>query len=327
MERNDHSREAIEMKIQYDPSLLDEVVLREIRQREEKGDLRPLKEYHALVDPIYEKKLLPPVREAEFEKIHRKFFIDFGFEKLIVDSLLEFPELEAIEEVFVKKAMGDREEWADLGLGRKRIGIRIRQVHFDDTQNFLRYLRHEFRHVADMVDESFGHPRSEEGFPSDSSPSEIALLRDRYNTIWDIYVDGRLNRQGKETIVDQEGHFRLFEAIYRGVPLVQLNAAFEALWGIEKLTHAEILEMAKDPGKVLERGETGWQSRGKQRRAFFPGSLCPLCRFPTFHWADDLDKLPKEAMESLKKDFPTWEPEEGACNQCIETYRVEAGIW
>ena len=317
----------VQVEILYDPSLLDEVVLREIRQREEKGDLRPLKEYHALVDPIYEKKLPSPVLETEFEKIHRKFFVDLGFEKVIEDALLEFPELEAIEEIFVKKAMRDREEWADLGQGRKRIGIRIRQVHFEDTQDLLRYLRHEFRHVADMVDESFGHPCNEEGFPTDSSPAEIALIKDRYHTIWDIYVDGRLNRQGKETILDQEGYSRRFEAFYRGVPLSQLNAAFEALWGAERLTHAEILEMAKDPGKVLERGKAGWQSQRKQRRAFFPGSLCPLCRFPTFHWADDLDKLPKEAMESLKKDFPTWEPEEGACDRCIETYRVRAGIW
>lgn len=320
------STKAIQVKIWYDPSLLEEVVLGEIRRREEKGDIRTFQEYYTLADPIYEKRLSPPVREVEFEKIHKKFFLDFGFEWLIKKALLEFPTLRTVEDIFIKKVARQEEQWADLSWDRKRVGIRIHPVQFEETQGLLLYLRHEFQHITDMLDETFGHPCSEEGFPN-TSPSEMALIKDRYHTIWDIYIDGRLHRQGKETILDKEHHFKRFVAFYRNVSLSELTSAFEALWGVESLTHAEILEMARDPGKVLEKGEGGQKFQGKQRRALFPGSLCLLCRFPTFDWATDLDKLPEEVIKSIKRDFPGWEPEQGACGRCIEIYKVRAGIW
>ena len=42
------------MKIEYDPGLIEEVVFKTIKLREEKGDNVLSDEYHALTDPIYE---------------------------------------------------------------------------------------------------------------------------------------------------------------------------------------------------------------------------------------------------------------------------------
>jgi hypothetical protein len=175
-----------------------------------------------------------------------------------------------------------------------------------------------------MLDEGFGHPPLEEGFPA-ASPAEGNILRERYRTIWDIYVDGRLTRQGKETVLDKEGRLREMEELYRGrdISSSQLIAAFETIWGAEKLTYAEIMEMARDPNRLLQRGGAGQESvSGGKQRAPLPGSLCPLCRFPTFHWADGLSELPKHVLETIKGDFPMWGPEEGACGRCIEVYKA-----
>ncbi len=327
-ERGNRSTEAVAMTIRYEPSLMEEVVLRELRQLEEKGDLRPTQKYHALADPIYER--IPANargnrREVEFENIHKKFFQEFGFLEPMEKALLEFPALGAVEEVFVKKAARQGEQWADLGRDRKRVGIRIHPAQFEDTPGLLRYLKHELQHVADMLDEAFGHPSSEEGFP-DTSPAELVLIKDRYHALWDIHIDGRLQRRGKETIFDRERHFERFAVSYRNVPLAQLTAAFEAFWEAERLTHTEILAMAMDPAKVLDRGEAGRTAQGKRRRPLFAGSLCPLCRFPTFGWSNDLDTLPQSIVESVKKDVPAWEPEDGACDRCVELYKVRAGV-
>lgn len=313
-------------KIHCDPALTEEVVLREIRRREEEGDLRASQEYHLQADPIYE-RFPVPAREAEFEKLHRKFFLDLGFTELVMKAVLEFPELAATEEVFIGNGMTEREEAADLSRDRKRVGIKIRPARFSDPQGLSLSLRHEFQHVADMLDETFGHPLIHESGLAlcADSPAEAHLIRDRYRRIWDIYIDGRLRRKGKETISDKEERYSEFEALFRSqsVSSQQVVAAFEALWTTEKLTHAEIVEMAGDPNKILERG--GAQEEFQQR-ALFPGSLCPLCRFPTFHWAEGLHELPEEVMESLKGDFPMWRPEEGSCERCIEVYRARAGV-
>ena len=51
-----------------------------------------------------------------------------------------------------------------------------------------------------------------------------------------------------------------------------------------------------------------------------PGSLCPLCSFPTFEWHDDPATLPAGALAMVRADFPRWDPSEGACRQCLDSY-------
>lgn len=306
------------VKVRFDPSLMEEVVLHELRRREEKGDLSCSRDYHIRSDSIYE-RFRPEVREAEFEKLHRKFFTDFGFAEIIRKILMEFPEIAGLEEVFVGKAQMKGEESADLSRDRRRAGIKIHPEQFLDPSGLPRCLRHELGHVADMLDDTFGY-LYEEGFPV-GSPAAVNLIKNRYRTIWDIYIDGRLQRNWKETISDKEGRLREFEAIYPNISSSQRVAAFEALWGAERLTHSEILEMAMDPNRALQKVGTGL---GFEPRVFLPGALCPLCFFPTFHWADGLDELPREALEPLKRDFPMWEPEQGACERCIEVYKASS---
>lgn len=304
------------MKTSYDPVLTEQVVQGELRRREASGDLRPVREYHRRAESIYE-TVRPDHRQAEFEKLHQQVFLDFGFGRTVLSAVAEFRELGKLGELCVGKAGTDGQEWADLSRDRTRAGLKIRPARFFDPEGLLRCLRHEFQHIADMLDETFGYRCPEE--LAGASPAETNLITNRYGTIWDIYVDGRLQRRGKATPMDREGRLREFEAMYAEVAPSTRALAFEALWTAERLTHAEILEMAGDPRRALERGA---RSGGALGGAWLPGALCPICRFPTFRWAEGLSQLHDRVLESLKRDFPLWVPEQGACERCLEVYRA-----
>ena len=303
------------MKIRYDPLLAEAVVLLEIKRREEAGDLEPLRSYRALADPIYE-RIPIEAREGEFEKVHRGFFLRLGFGEALPKVLGEFPGLEGrLEEVFIGKAVTEQEEGADLGHDRTRIGIKVRPERFGDPQGLRRYLRHELQHLADVLDPAFGDVREERVA---SSPAEENLIRERYRLIWAVWIDGRFARQGEETIATKEERLRDFETLYPRFPRPQRLVIFESLFGAERLTHGEILAMAKDPNTLLERvGEVS--PGGLPQRVLLPGSPCPLCRFPSYAWREAFEE---GAIGLIKSDFPHWQPQEGACERCAEVYSI-----
>jgi len=314
------------MKILYDPGLLEDVILFEVKRREEEGELSLFNEYHGLADSIYEEFPVEE-REAEFAKLHEGYFLKLGFAENLIKALSEFPGLEAkISEVIVGRAIAEHEEGADLSRDLKRIGIKIRPSRFLDPPFLQRYLRHELTHVLDMLDKEFGY-RYEERLAR--NPIEENIIRIRYKTLWDISIDSRLIRGGKETVSDREGRYREFEAFYQNAPSHIRMAVFEDLWSAERLTHGEILEMARNPRKLFERGmevKNGELPEG-EIKIMVPGSPCPLCHFTTYRWAEDPQSLEGEVIEMIKKDFPGWRPEDGACEQCIELYKVRAGCW
>ena len=268
-----------------------------------------------LTDPIYERIPLE-AREGEFEKVHREFFLHLGFGEALPKALGEFPGLEGrVEAVFIGNAVTRQEEGADLGHDRTRIGVKVRPERFGDSQGLRTYLRHELQHLADMLDPAFGYVREER---LASSPAEENLIRERYRLIWAVFIDGRFGRQGKETIATKGERFRDFETLYSRFSHPQRLVIFESLFGAERLTHAEILAMAKDPNSLLER--VGEVSLGElPQRVLLPGSPCSLCRFPTYSWAEAFEE---EVIGLIKRDFPDWQPQEGACERCSEVYSV-----
>ncbi|GIX47154.1 MAG: hypothetical protein KatS3mg131_1365 [Candidatus Tectimicrobiota bacterium] len=312
-----------EVLFSYEPSLVEEVVFHELWRREERGDVRPMAEYHERVDPIYDMKLPARQREEAFAKVHAELFVRFGYEKVLREALATFPELAAIREVIVKRAISQAEEWADLSTDRQQLGLRIRAWRFEDEEQLRRFLWHEFRHVADLLDPAFGHPGKEQGWPVRLSPAEMARVQERYHLLWGIYVDGRLAREGKTPLLEPAAHYRRFAAMYGNVLPARLQAAFTALWQATALTHQELVEMALDPAKVVARGE----GVAAAEKVLLLGSSCPLCRFPTFRWAEGLKQLPEEVLAALKADFPEWVPQDGACERCIEVYRARAEAW
>jgi len=314
------------MKIEFDPNLIEEVIFQELKAREEKGDFSLTGEYHSITDTVYENFPLDE-RPAQFKKIEWDFFKKLGFPEVIKEIFGEFPELETkVAGGVVIKALNPFDEGSNLTKGpseeaaRKRVTIKVLPERFQDTEYLKRLTRHELMHVADMVSESFGYRDERLG----CNPMEESIIRERYSTFWDIFVDSRLIRGGKETISNREGRYQEFESLYKKTPAEVKSAIFDVLWQDERLTHDRILELSKDVNKVMKIAEgLPIKQIQKTKKMLLPGAQCPLCQFRTYHWVDNIEQEPS-LVEAIKKDFPEWEPEEGACERCVEVYKVRS---
>ncbi len=320
------------MRIEYDPKLAEAVVMLEISRRETEGDLSLQKEYHSVGDTFYD--LPVEEREEEFEKLHNSLFLKLGYEGVIKDALKEFPSLEEkVDYINISKSdFGEEANLMKKGLddtsALHRIRIKIRPEMFLDHPQLRKVLRHELMHIMDILDDTYGYETKIDA----ANPTEETFIRDKYRIIWDIYIDSRLAKEGKETVIDKDKKFLEFSSLYQKFPYSQRVAVFEGLWATERMTHREILDMARDPVKLVEKAEmvSGTEIMEKKKKMHLPGALCPMCRFPTFYWVEELkpdDEKDKKIMDAIKEDFPGWEPEEGACERCAEIYKMRAGVW
>lgn len=314
------------MKIEFDPNLIEEVIFREMKAREEKGDFSLTNWYHSLTDPVYENFPLDE-RPEQFKKIEWDFFKKLGFSEVIKEIFAEFSELEGkVAGGVVIKAQSPFDEGSNLtkgpsdGESRKKVTIKVLPERFQDIPFLKKLIRHELMHVTDMVSESFGYRDERLG----CNPMEESIIRERYSIFWDIFVDSRLIRKGKETISDKESRNREFESLYKKIPFEIKAAIFDVLWQDERLTHDRILELSKDVNKVMKIAEgLPVKHVEKTKKTLLPGAQCPLCQFRTYHWVDNIEQEPS-LVELIKMDFPDWEPEDGACERCVEAYKVRS---
>ncbi len=314
------------MKLEFDPNLIEEVLFRELKVREERGDYTLTNEYHALTDPVYENFPLDE-RPAQFKKIEWDFFKKLGLFDLMKEVFDEFPELDGkVAGGVISKARNPFDEGSSLTKGpsekaeQKRIILRLLSDRFQETAYLKKLIRHELMHVSDMLSDVFGYRDERLG----CSPMEESIIKERYSTFWDIFVDSRLMRKGKETISDKESRFLEFESLYRKFPSEIKTVIFDVLWQDEHLTHDKILELSKDVNKVMKISENfPEKSIQKAKKVLLPGAQCPLCQFRTFNWAENFDHEPF-LVDNIKKDFPDWEPEDGICERCLEVYKVRS---
>ena len=155
-------------------------------------------------------------------------------------------------------------------------------------------------HASDMLSESYGYRDERLG----GNPMEESIVKERYCTFWDIFVDSRLLRKGKETISDKEWRYREFEALYKKFPDEVKIAIFDVLWQDENLTHDKILGLAKDVNEVIKISECLPIRRAtKKKKTILPGAQCPLCQFRTYHWAENIEQ-DASLVDAIKRIFP-----------------------
>ncbi|MFM8552498.1 MAG: hypothetical protein ACKOCD_09390 [Nitrospiraceae bacterium] len=328
------------MEIRFQPALLQEVIDSFVEKTEREGDPTYYKEFHELADPIYEKFSLDD-REAEFKKLYQYLFGTWGFSDIVRDAFDEFPQLkERIGIVLIKGVLKEDQEgvdilrkWGSVGLdlakqfevpGLKGVGIKLIPRRFYDPA-LTRYCRHELMHLADILDENFGYdPDTKVG----QNPGEETLILHRYRVLWCLHIDSRLMREGKESMLTREDRFKEFRSWYRKIPPAQLKSVFEGLWQADQLTHAELVEMASDTLRVMDRAldiDGGDLPDVQNKVMLMPGFPCPLCRFPTYSWVEDLEnKLEKHVLEFIRDNHPGWDTEFGACDRCVEVYKLRA---
>jgi hypothetical protein len=312
------------MDIDYAPDMLDELVRMEMERREKEGDLGLTKEYHKLRESLYNLPDDDDDREEGFEEVDRKVFATLGLGSGIEEILEEFPLIpEKIGLMEIRKAYNREEESVNISnrhleTDQKATIIRLRPQCFFNPNGFVNVIRHEFMHLNDILDEEFGYNTRRFG----KNPSEDAFIRDRYRIMWDIYIEARLAREGRDaTDMGRDGCWKEFNLLYVKLPEEDRKTIFETLWNREKMTHSGIAELASDPYKLLQSADISTKEGDAEtkKKVALPGSPCPLCKFPTYHPVHDFSP---EALEKIKKDFPKWE-EDWACERCMDLYNLK----
>ena len=139
--------------------------------------------------------------------------------------------------------------------------------------------------------------------------SQQRLIRERYRLLWDITIDGRLINSGRATVATREQRARDFDRAYSFLPEARRQDTFQSLWSNPSPIHSELVRLASDPRDFHSTNEP------------LPGAICPLCDFPTFHWADKI-LLDPIIVQTITDEFPTWTPEQGLCQRCADVFKA-----
>lgn len=312
-------------EIIYDTHLIDDVVFKGLAERERNGDTALYTEYHEQRDNIYD--IEQEMRPKKFRDLDSDFFHHLGYDRFLIETLDEFSDIkENVEEVHVRRATTKQNEGSNLVDDGRKVLIRLYSDQFIEGKKICKMLRHELMHVSDMMDKGFGYTAE----PFDCSPMENRIIRDRYRLFWDIYIDGRLERDGRETIATMEDRKKEFGSFFRKIPEKTRDVIFEKIWEGEKpLTHNKIVEMSKDIKKIVEIAGSMNASNleeGIEMAGLSYGTTCPFCGFPTSDWVEDMGNS-EEIVKAVKEDFPDWDVRDSVCSRCAEYYKLKAGKW
>ncbi len=312
-------------EIIYDAHLVDDVVFKGLAERERNGDTALYREYHEQRDDIYD--LEQEMRPKKFRDLDSYFFHHLDYDHFLIDTLDEFPDIKGnVEEVHVRSATTKQNEGSNLVDDGKKVLIRLYSDQFIEGKRICKVLRHELMHVSDMMDKSFGYGAE----LLDCPPMEERIIRDRYRLFWDIYIGGRLEKDGRETIATREDRKKEFDSFFGKIPEKTRDLIFEKIWeGKEPLTHDKMIEMSKDIKKIVEIAgseNTNNREEGIERIDPAQGTTCPFCGFPTSDWAKDMGNS-EEVVQVVKDDFPDWDVRDSVCTRCAEYYRLKIGKW
>jgi hypothetical protein len=255
----------------------------------------------------------PDERNTAFFKLHLDWFREWGLEKLITDLLKKFPLLSGkLSVLAVRKTRNKNDDGAELYVnetGQRSAILALRPESFERDAALRDYVRHEFTHLSDMLDPAFGYA------PTLDLPglngAQQRLARERYRLLWDITIDGRLTAAGHAPMQTREQHAAAFTRGYSFWPADRQAETFESLWFNAAPRHAGFLALIADPRGLRE----------AHRPA--PGASCLLCDFPTFTWAD-AEALRPDIAARVTAEFPSWSPDQGLCERCLETYQAAA---
>lgn len=281
--------EAPPVRVDFDPLLVEEVVHLLAR-----AHVRRWSAYRRRIDPLYDR----PDREAQFPAAHLELFRAWRAGNAVEDALRGLP----VPRALVARSHRPGDEGADLLVGEgETVLVRLPAEAFLDRAALARFLRHEMRHVRDMLDPAFGYSRDLGSVGRTRAEQE--LVRSRYFVLWNLAIDS-VEEAPVPPDVRRAQVDRAFAALEPG-QRARLAAHFR---DPSFRTHATLLAAARDP----------WAFLGEPRKGLVGGQPCSLCGFPTYDWD------PGPPVDAIRADFPDWEASRGACRQCSDIYRVAA---
>jgi hypothetical protein len=311
------------MQIEYDPQLVEQAVFLAARAGPPhlEGDL------HAATDPLY---TMPPGRdrEAGFRRVYAAWFSRLKLDAILVSLLAERPLIaEHVSRCIVRQAPRRKAESAELFVRPSDAGtvptdrtliIQLCPPSLLDTDRLAAYLRRELFHISDMLDARFGYElESVSGLPARQN-----LVRDRYRVLWDIYVEGRLNREGRSADQRSTGLPAMFARAFNRPAAEGCRSTFDRILQAVELTHSQLLNWAMHPQSLFP----GTAERRLTTQPG-PGEACPLCGFPTHDWFEFSGNGSGSLANSLQSHYPDWGPQDGACRLCAERHlSVDAAV-
>ena len=305
------------MRLTYDPGLVDEAVL--LSERTAPRDAA--RAFRRERDRVYE-IAGSDRRDAAFQALHLRWFARLRLHEIVGQVVADRRDVaDRLEEGRVLRAVTRREEGADLvdqivsGEVDQRpiLVLRLRPRTLFEPEALRALLRHELMHVADMLDPAFGYQRS---LPlSDDGPSGDNIVRDRYRVLWDVTIDGRLERASRcdvrsEPNPTRDARWQEFAGTFSMLG-DGCRRAFEEWFDQIHPTHARLVEFALAP---LRSGVAGAHA-----------GRCPLCRFPVAALDPRPERLSAATIAAIHDHHPSWDVEQGLCLQCLDLYEARYG--
>ncbi|KAF0246749.1 MAG: hypothetical protein FD180_420 [Planctomycetota bacterium] len=306
------------MELRYAPEMLEEAVAREILRRETAGDAAWSRDFHVVTDPFY--AMQETERNARFRDANAVFFRQLGLAQSLEAAVAGLPALgPAVEELVLDRCATATDEGADLCVtqgSKPHVRILFRVHRLDDPAALEGFFRHELKHVEDMLRPAFEYRAL--GRIAER-PAEENLVRARLRLLWNLVAAGEIARAGVRGAATREEWATMVTRNYPGFPAETRGRILARLWDSPEITWPLLIELSLHPKKLLR--YCGIHEAESPRG---PGSLCPLCSFPTFEWHEDAATLPVSALAQVRADFPRWDPADGACRQCLDSYVFRA---
>lgn len=256
----------------------------------------------------------PDQRSNAFFELHLATFRQWGLEQPLAEGLSGVPLVrERLDTLAVRKSTGGRnDEGAELYVNEtgQRTGLlAIRLERMIDPVQLRDFIRHEFTHLHDILDPAFGYSPALVLPGLNAAQKRLAL--ERYRLLWDVTIDGRMARDGYRPTQTRDQHAAAFARGYSFWPERRQAEVFEGLWQGVRPHHSDLVALISDPRGL------------RDAHLPVPGASCPLCDFPTFHWAGE-PRLTPSLVLRVSEEFPSWQPEQGICIRCLETYEASA---
>lgn len=258
-------------------------------------------------------------RDQAFASLHQQWFEDLGMRNRFLRLIEECSHISReVRRCMVTQAPAPSAQACELfgSPGKYSVVLAVAPVTLLNEAAFEYWLRHEFQHVEDMLDPSFGYEVNLR--PRGASAALRNLNQDRYAVLWALWVDARLDRRN---LLPSGVKERRRAELARAFALDDGDAAshvFDQLWQnaqTDPPNHHMLIEGA-------ERGLQGIDIRPAAASSSATtqcGGACSLCGFRTFEWAGRSQFRP-HLCEVIVADFPSWNVEQPVCARCAEVY-------
>lgn len=159
----------------------------------------------------------------------KKALVQSVIEKLGISRQINNVVIEGADSPWLEKAL----------IKRKKGALDVKTYVWMDEAFLYGRVYRLFIYIADVLDPSFLYSP---GITPDEEKEPF--IRDRYNQIWSLYVDSRMERLGIESFFDRTLRRNLFIDIESSLGWKRAEDIFDSLWSKGSFTYPEIIDLS-----------------------------------------------------------------------------------